>query len=205
VTSPFESKPLDVHQGDVDLSWDALHHTVGKGPTQAAPGNHKHKYEELLEIPVSEVITSVAGKSGFTNNSRNTDTSLTADVQNGIIFETSVAIPAGMVAIPFATVSGHTEFTIPNTGYYGIEWYADFTHGTVGQENLIQMSLWIDGAQGFMTIPVKKLISGWNTRAIPYLYKGKILAGSKIYVTIRPVGSTTGWQVTWTNINIISF
>jgi hypothetical protein len=41
-TGPFESDPLKLHAGDTDLSWDAIHHTLGAGPTQAAPGNHKH-------------------------------------------------------------------------------------------------------------------------------------------------------------------
>lgn len=31
----------------VDSSWDSPFHTLGKGATQAAPGNHKHTAEEL--------------------------------------------------------------------------------------------------------------------------------------------------------------
>lgn len=32
---------------DTDLSWDTPHHTLGRGRTQAAPGNHTH--EDLAE------------------------------------------------------------------------------------------------------------------------------------------------------------
>jgi hypothetical protein len=34
---------------DVDLSWDTPHHTLGRGPTQAAPGVHTHKLAEITD------------------------------------------------------------------------------------------------------------------------------------------------------------
>jgi len=45
VSNPFESKGPDFENEalkTVDSSWDSPFHTLGKGATQAAPGNHKH-------------------------------------------------------------------------------------------------------------------------------------------------------------------
>lgn len=36
---------------DVDLTHDSPHHTLGRGHTQAAPGNHTHKYTDLVDLP----------------------------------------------------------------------------------------------------------------------------------------------------------
>lgn len=36
---------------DTDLTHDSPHHTLGRGHTQAAPGNHTHKYSDLVETP----------------------------------------------------------------------------------------------------------------------------------------------------------
>lgn len=42
----------NTHQNaDTDSSPSALHHTLGSGPNQAAPGNHNHTYEALPDIP----------------------------------------------------------------------------------------------------------------------------------------------------------
>lgn len=37
--------------GDLDTSVAAWHHTLGKGALQAAPGNHVHSYNDLLDRP----------------------------------------------------------------------------------------------------------------------------------------------------------
>jgi hypothetical protein len=45
---PFETKDRITHEArDTDLSWSTPHHTIGKGPTQAAPGNHVHSIDEI--------------------------------------------------------------------------------------------------------------------------------------------------------------
>lgn len=36
---------------DTDLSEDSIHHTIGLGPYQVAPGNHVHTYSEILNTP----------------------------------------------------------------------------------------------------------------------------------------------------------
>lgn len=42
----------DTHQdADTDSSPAALHHTLGSGSNQAAPGNHSHTYESILGVP----------------------------------------------------------------------------------------------------------------------------------------------------------
>jgi hypothetical protein len=44
MASPFETKDRITRSvRDVDLSWNSPHHTLGLGPTQAAPGNHTHQ------------------------------------------------------------------------------------------------------------------------------------------------------------------
>ena len=53
---PFAPEPLQKHKADLDISWDALHHTLGEGPTQAAPGNHKH--------PLTDLVTGTPGGDG---------------------------------------------------------------------------------------------------------------------------------------------
>lgn len=45
---PFESDPLAKHSKDIDQSWDSRHHSLGKGSTQAAPGNHTHPLNEIV-------------------------------------------------------------------------------------------------------------------------------------------------------------
>lgn len=48
---PFKSEvDLEKHMGDTDLSWDSKHHTLGKGATQAATGNHKHSVKEITDL-----------------------------------------------------------------------------------------------------------------------------------------------------------
>lgn len=37
------------HRADTDLEPSSIHHTLGKGPTQASPGNHSH------DLPVGQV------------------------------------------------------------------------------------------------------------------------------------------------------
>jgi len=50
---PFENKDKIQHQvTDTDLNWSSPHHTIGKGPTQAAAGKHRHTYDEIDEPPV---------------------------------------------------------------------------------------------------------------------------------------------------------
>jgi hypothetical protein len=36
---------------DKDLNWGSPHHSLGKGPTQAAPGNHTHDVTEIDNFP----------------------------------------------------------------------------------------------------------------------------------------------------------
>ena len=40
--SPNRVNDLAHRSSDVDLERGSLHHTLGQGPTQAAPGNHTH-------------------------------------------------------------------------------------------------------------------------------------------------------------------
>jgi hypothetical protein len=53
MADPFnQSTAAQAHVGaDTDSSFDALHHTIGKGATNAAAGNHKHKYADLADVP----------------------------------------------------------------------------------------------------------------------------------------------------------
>jgi len=60
VTSPFEGgEALNKrnHPVDPDLSFDSLHHTLGHGATQAAPGNHYHNIEEIRGFEETTVLT----------------------------------------------------------------------------------------------------------------------------------------------------
>lgn len=50
ITDPFKPLQTEVVK-DTDLSFDSPHHTLGKGSTQAAPGNHGHKYSEITGVP----------------------------------------------------------------------------------------------------------------------------------------------------------
>lgn len=47
-TGKVEGKP-----DDVDLDHDSPHHTLGKGPLQAASGVHKHTVSEITDMPSS--------------------------------------------------------------------------------------------------------------------------------------------------------
>lgn len=40
----------DAHVRDVDIDADSLHHTLGKGRTQAAAGNHGHDASEISNL-----------------------------------------------------------------------------------------------------------------------------------------------------------
>lgn len=44
---PSEQHPVT----DTDLNWSSPHHTLGRGPTQAAPGTHTHNYEDIPGVP----------------------------------------------------------------------------------------------------------------------------------------------------------
>ena len=46
--STFGDKdPLQIHTADMDLTAESSLHTLGKGPTQAATGNHKHTANDI--------------------------------------------------------------------------------------------------------------------------------------------------------------
>lgn len=46
----FTGQPAEAaHIKDVDVDSESLHHTLGKGATQAAAGNHKHKVADLTD------------------------------------------------------------------------------------------------------------------------------------------------------------
>lgn len=42
---------------DTDLTHDSPHHTLGRGHTQAAPGNHTHKYTDIVGTPPEQDLT----------------------------------------------------------------------------------------------------------------------------------------------------
>lgn len=49
----FKLAQANTHQNvDTDASAAAIHHTLGTGATQAAPGNHGHDYYDLTSIPL---------------------------------------------------------------------------------------------------------------------------------------------------------
>ena len=46
-------KQINTHEDvDTDKSATSIHHTLGFGKTQAAPGNHTHNYGDLLNAPI---------------------------------------------------------------------------------------------------------------------------------------------------------
>lgn len=48
-TGSEQVRPEEVK--DTDLTHDSPHHTLGYGRTQAAPGDHKHQYKDLIDLP----------------------------------------------------------------------------------------------------------------------------------------------------------
>lgn len=54
--------PQNKHESDVDITYDSPHHTLGKGPNQAAPGNHNHNYVDLDGTPEAPTIITDHGK-----------------------------------------------------------------------------------------------------------------------------------------------
>lgn len=73
----------------VDISWDSPFHTIGKGPTQAAAGNHKHKYDEILEGTPPEERSLIPFKYMF-QISRNTDVAIAIAGTYRIAWEAAV-------------------------------------------------------------------------------------------------------------------
>lgn len=64
-----EPKPPDPHEIDVDETYDSLHHTIGAGPTQAAPGNHKHKTKDITDfIEEGGIVTDHGQLSGLADD-----------------------------------------------------------------------------------------------------------------------------------------
>lgn len=48
----------NTHQNaDTDASATAIHHTLGTGANQAAPGNHVHDYDTLVNIPLRRAVS----------------------------------------------------------------------------------------------------------------------------------------------------
>ena len=64
-----EEERTDPHLLDVDESYDSLHHTIGGGPTQAAPGNHKHKAKDLTDfVEEGGIVTDHGQLSGLADD-----------------------------------------------------------------------------------------------------------------------------------------
>jgi len=62
MTSPFDSKEnlnKRNHPTEPDLSFDSLHHTLGHGATQAAPGNHKHNVKEITGLEETTTLLAI--------------------------------------------------------------------------------------------------------------------------------------------------
>lgn len=61
---------------DTDLTHDSPHHTIGRGPTQAAAGNHKHVGEDITGGTLPQGIAPLrSGKEGpFSLTSGNSGT-----------------------------------------------------------------------------------------------------------------------------------
>ena len=82
MSSPFENtSQLNVEneaRKTVDTSWDSPFHTLGKGATQAAPGNHKHEAGGEVGAhthPGTDITSAVANATNATNatNADNAD------------------------------------------------------------------------------------------------------------------------------------
>ncbi|MGI8483811.1 MAG: hypothetical protein ACR2OU_06070 [Thermomicrobiales bacterium] len=59
---------IDSHSADVDMAATSLHHTLGAGSTQSAPGNHTHSHAALTEVDTDVGPTAIHHTLGTDTN-----------------------------------------------------------------------------------------------------------------------------------------
>lgn len=141
-------------------------------------------------------IQSVRPYSGFV---RNTDTTLTADVEYKVVWETEYGQPASTQAA--MTMAGSNQFTMKYTGTYFME--IDFSMvNTAVKVAPIDFGI-RDTGGGASTVTMtanNTIANSWSDR----LTWSTILAcnaGYSFYVYVRPVGAAqTGWKFSYARI-----
>lgn len=110
---PFAKKKRVIYKeahedADTDNERGSIHHTLGSGPNQAAPGNHKHN--EYMLKPSTEMLTLTAGPN--INLGTSWAVRLPGAVFVSLDLTTTAAIIAGhnLILLPADTVPVNTVF-----------------------------------------------------------------------------------------------
>jgi hypothetical protein len=79
---PFESTKESIEneaRKTADSSWDSPFHTIGKGATQAAPGNHTHPATDIKDLPAGLALSNAIPKQDAGSGSAGTGVAASRD------------------------------------------------------------------------------------------------------------------------------
>lgn len=79
---PFYSDKEDIEnqaRKTADSSWDSPFHTLGRGATQAAPGNHLHDANEIKNLPAGTALSNAIPKQDAGSGSAGVGTAASRD------------------------------------------------------------------------------------------------------------------------------